>query len=417
MRYTIFMKYSKCIHFRFFVLILLIGLVGCTKTVDLSSDWTAEECSKNFNNALEQIDTYSQQVIKKQQELTELERIGGYEKSAEQLRISIDNLKNGQIAGNVQYIENDVFAQCDEDNFTDDQLTRLSSVKQFISQEQETFIAEDLPDIRVATVTTTFVPFEEDEAGSCRGPFMDVRIVVTNYGADFPRAVDWEQYTALYDEGKIATSPASATLVGISSELDFGDRIESVGTTATRNEFADGVFNSGESYTYETRVPIYDNEINLKITSRVRSGHTLFKTNSQGWDSPHQESVVIPMWDIYPHSSATIRGTDESGQQTAETKLTITNLGSSATPGSITANFSIHNSEDESSVALWSGETFTSLGPDAFDDILGDEQVVDEPLVEDIIVKASLHLRCPSGQVGSLADGDTSNNRRVLKTQ
>lgn len=420
-------------------IITTIILTGCSQKVSLSEPWTTDECDSNLKNALEQIDKYSVRVEDKRVKLEDLERRGGYEKAANQLRIDIGNLKQGRLAGNLHYIDEEVFMRCDKSKLDPALLERVEKAREFINSEEASFTAEDVPDLRVTNVTSEFVPYiEYPENGSCAGPFMDLKFTVTNFGADFPRAVDWENYTNLYEKGQVSPAPEQVSYISISSDLDFtsSGRHETEGTTITRDEFNDGIFNSGESYTYETRVPVYDNETSLTVTARASSAHGLLTASTQGIDIPFEETFEIPIWDIYPSAALTLRNTDADGAQTVQTSLYMGNNGKTGTPGPIYGNFTVHNSEDESAILGWSGDTGQNIpesisgipitqdaetgeahstGKPSFA-ILGEKKTPRVSLEKDLIVKASVLLLCPSGKTGDLHDGDSSNNTRTLKT-
>jgi len=148
------------------------------------------------------------------------------------------------------------------------------------------------------------------------------------------------------------------------------------------------------------------------VTAKAASGHAFFETSKQGREFTFKDTFEIPIWDIYTVSSRTLRGTDEHGSPTAEIGVDITNLGKTPTPGPVAAQFSVHNDKDASALAIWQAETFGPVSDQTT--LLGEEKIIDEILADDIIVKTSLHLRCPDGKPGDLHDGDTSNNRRDL---
>lgn len=394
--------------------------------------WEPVKCNEKLDHELEDIEEEMKDLEKFRDEYEEAQRAGDPHNKAENLLKRIQGIKESNLASNIGYIDSEIFRRCKQSDFSQEKLDKVEKTRKLMGEEEQEFEAEGMSDIRVTEVRTEFVPYEELPNGSCRGPLMDIFVTVQNYGEDFPRKVDLETLETLIDEGKRKKPLDETIYVTVSCEADFGKRKQPCGLEQKlRSDFPNGVFKSGASFTLSNRLQVYDNEKTLEVTASAGPVVNALRTGNKGQKDPYIESVNIPIWDITPAYSKTLRDRADDDKPAATISVFVENLGPTPTPGPLYGNVNLHNDENERPIAGWSVQTLSSLDqlPKDFESkseyqqqqmrregqLLGDKKKLDEELSDSPIVKASVLLLCPNGKTGQLADGDSSNNDRVLK--
>ena len=125
----------------------------------------------------------------------------------------------------------------------------------------------------------------------------------------------------------------------------------------------------------------------------------------------YQTEVEVPIWDIYTESHQALVAKDEDGKSYLGAIATVTNKGTSPTPGPVQGSFVIYDAETGRYLTGWNNKTDSAVS--------GSTQIFsktpyDGKLPPKIKVSSSIILLCPQGETGNLADGDTTNNVRDL---
>jgi hypothetical protein len=285
---------------------------------------------------------------------------------------------------------------------------------------------EDLPNLKVKSVSLTFIPYEPETQSptvACKGPFIDLKFVVTNSGADFPAASD------LALNRQVRTQEPEATMIYFTLIADL--TAAGPGTDGQyvidvdRSEVGSGVLKDGASIEQTLRVRVLDNQTSVRVSTSVVGGYFLKVANGKARSEPYDSGLLeIPLWDIYTEANLAIAGTIED--ETVKDKKTkvrpavltrtdITNRGKTATPGPIRGSFEIRYADGTPGVS-WSGKTNNPIAPSGVESVV-EKTPVDTPLKPGYDVKTQILLLCPNGKDGDLSDGNRQNNMRTLGDQ
>jgi hypothetical protein len=278
--------------------------------------------------------------------------------------------------------------------------------------------AQGLPDLKVTSVSGTFVAYEagpEGSAAACIGPFMDFTVVVTNLGSDFPAPADLK-----VNRSRMIDEPEATMLYfNLHADMDFGAGPGSGGQhviAIDKSKVPGGILKSGASLEVPLHLRIFDNQTSVRIDSWVIGGFMLKVANGKSRSESYNSGAIeIPIWDLYTVSSATLQGTTEKGENTIDTKTTIINRGKSPTPGPVVGSLAVEY-EDKAPTVPFNIKSPGPLGAGESTEIY-----VRTPakglLHKPFKVYSSLQAHCPNGEYGDLADGNRADNSRRLEEQ
>jgi len=380
------------------VLLALLLLAGCE---DNATFWTVETCNTRLEQDIVDFVEYQQEFAKAQSAALTAERRGdaaGAEanrKSAESRKESTRSL--------LKFIDSNIAPVC-EGKFRSDLLAKVDDARKFAEGATAAAVKEEgMPDLRVTSITSAFVPFEMDQFGRCEGPFLHLVFTVTNGGGDFPRPVDAQTFT------ERAERPAAElqyfTVIG---ELDFGNEMKQRLDLTVNGDT--GNIPSGGTITIPAKVKIGYNQTQAKATGKVAVA-ALLKNGSA--DFVYSTELPVPIWDIYTESHQVLppKKDQDDGKTYILAKAVVTNKGGSPTPGPIQGSFIIKDTDTGRQITSWSEKTSgpVSGATDMYAKIRYDGGSFTHATVESSIIPL-----CPDGTVGNLADGDTKNNIRSL---
>jgi len=383
------------------LLLTALFLTGCTAE-DNSNFWTAETCNQRIETDIQTFEEYQTEFEKIKLQM-ETDARSGNATRAEANKKSAGSRKQST-KSLLKFIESNIMPVC-KGKIRSDFLAKIEDARKFARGAVLTNVqAEGMPDLRVANVTSTFVPYEFDQYNRCEGPFLNLVITVTNQGADFPRPVDLQIYTERAQ--RQAEELQFFTVIG---ELDFG------GDMKKRLDFEikgdRGSLKNGASLEIPTKVKVENNQTHAKVKGSVAMGG--FLKTKEG-TAPYETEIDIPIWDIYTESHTAIGSKDEDGKYYIGTKATVTNKSQTPTPGPIQGSFIINDIDPATRrrITGWSGKTSGSVSGST--DIY-EKTYSDLKLPAKIEVISFIIPLCPDGTVGNLADGDTKNNIRTLE--
>src|SRR3989338_1285201 len=249
--------------------------------------------------------------------------------------------------------DEEIIPDCGREVFRPELLDKVEAARRFLGGSAPQAVQEEgMPDVRVTSIASTFIPYETDEKGMCSGPYLDLVFTVTNYGADFPRPVDVQTY-----EERAQRPSNELEFLMVTGELDFGSEMK-------------------KRLDYEMEVD-------------------------------------IPIWDIYAESHSAIDGIDpDTKQYYISGKAVVSNKGKTPTPGPIEGSFMINEIDPHRRISSWRGQT---SGPVSGNAEIYARTDSDLKLPTDHTVSSSIIVMCPNGKVGNLSDGDTTNNIRELQ--
>ncbi|MBI4068064.1 hypothetical protein HY413_01480 [Candidatus Kaiserbacteria bacterium] len=381
----------------------LIAFGGFGGSSGSNSDfWTPELCNETLQADIADLEEY-QTLYKKAKDNFETGSRRGDATFAGNAEKSMADLKTNT-AFILNVVDTETIPQCGRNVFRSELLEKVEAARKFLGGSTPQAVKEEgMPDLRVTSIESKFIPIENDEKGTCSGPYLDITLTVTNYGGDFPRLVDLENYT------KRAQQPEDKLeFLFITGELDFGgDMRKSLDFRILGNE---GHIPSGGTLKLHSKVRIESNQTHAKAKATLY-GNQLLKTGSTA--SPTYETEFdVPMWDVYAESHMAVGKKDEDDNKYyIYTKAVVTNKGSGATPGPIQGSFIIYD-ENHRQVSSWSGKTSGPVSGGT--DILAKTQS-DIKLPPKITVSSTVAPLCPNGESGSLGDGDAKNNIRELQ--
>jgi hypothetical protein len=390
---------------RWITLAAVLLLAGCEGMPTVAEVFTLEVCNDMFEVTLGQIDEQKETIAKMRKFIETAERTGK-QADADAQRETLESHRKEGIGGNIKYIEEQLIKNCDTSKFNPGLMDRLAEAKKLLDEKDETFTEEGMPDLRVTSIGSTFIPYQMDSFGRCEGPFLDLVFTITNVGGDYPRPVDVQTLS------ERAKRPADEmpffTLIG---ELDFGGDMKKRVDIEIKGA-SGGYIKSGGSKQIPAKIRIDYNQIHAKVKGTVATTAFL-KTATDTAGTAHETEVDVPLWDIYIFSHQAVGAKDEDGKYYIGTKGTVTNLGKSPTPGPIEASFTIFEAKTNRYITGWSGKTDGQVSGNT--DIYAKTYSA-TALPKQIFVESTIIPLCPDGKPGNLADGDTKNNiRRLLE--
>src|SRR5262245_40647847 len=94
----------------------------------------------------------------------------------------------------------------------------LVSRAAFVAPTERASAADEGPNLKLTSVSSSFIPYETDAQGACSGPFIDFKFVITNFGSDFPRPSDLQA-----NRNRMIGEPEATMLYfNIYADMDFG---------------------------------------------------------------------------------------------------------------------------------------------------------------------------------------------------
>ena len=383
-----------------YIISALLLFTGCTSQD--SNPWTAETCNNNLEADVEDFEEYKTQFRKAQGGLANAERTG----NAENVKAYQKNV--GEWKSNLEtmlgFIDRDMIPEC-EGKFSPELLVKAEEVRAFVKggTGTEAQKEEGMPDLRVTKIESAFIPYDIDESGNCYGPYLDLTYTVSNQGGDFPRPVDLEEYAK-----RAQQSPENLEFFNVYGELDFGNDSRTSANFEVKGG-NDGMIKKGGALKLKKRVRMEHNQTHANAWGYVQSSALL----KNGGNSVRYETEInVPMWDVYAESHEVIDGIDpDTKQYYISTRGTVSNKGTTPTPGPIRGNFAIYDASTRQRIMSWSGET---KGP-----VAGSEQILARTystvkVPAKVFVQSTVTPVCPDGKPGSIADGNTTNNLREL---
>lgn len=260
-------------------------LLGGSDSSAKSDFWTPEVCNERLEADVEDFEEY-QKVIGENQKILDAAERRGDSKSASEVRKFIADGK-ANIASLLKTVDEEIIPDCGRDVFRPELLEKVEAARKFLNdgsvpQAQE----EGMPDVRVTSIKSTFIPYETDERGDCSGPYLDLVFTVTNYGAAFPRPIDIQTY-----EERAQRPAKELQFMTVIGELDFG------GDMKKRLDFEvkgdTGVLASGTSLEIPAKIKVEHNQTHVRIKGSLE-GTSFLKTGSAA--SPAYETEIdIPI--------------------------------------------------------------------------------------------------------------------------
>jgi hypothetical protein len=390
--------------------VLAVGGAVPVQTSLADAYWTAEICNLSLEDSLDNIDE-SQTKIEAIRVTMEAAQRRGDSADVGQQKKSLESYQTIGIAGNLNYIDNDLLQHCDRSLLRPDLVARIEPARKLLeAAPDQTFAPDPMPDLQVTGVTSTFVPYLVDDKGRCSGPYMDLQFDVMNRGGDYPRPVDLKT-----NRERIKDAAEKMHFFTIIAALDFGNGVtghEQISVDRSMIK-ADGLPSTG-SASVPFRLRVLDNQLRVRISAKIQGGLFLKVSNDQNESAAYDTAIDIPIWDVYTQDSIASNPSLDQGYRTFRSLTTIVNLGKTATPGPVEAHLALHHGKANAVAEAWTGRTTGPVSPDVNGSIF-----VDRPL--SVVLEegnrstdSSLILLCPDGTYGSLADGNKDNNFRTL---
>lgn len=386
----------KCAAF-----LALLVLAACDADPNF---WNPETCNQKLEGDVNDLELYQTEYKDARKKMEEEARRGNTEAAEANKRAVEDWKKN--IATRLGMFDNELLKNCKKEVLRSDLLQKIDAARQFLNTEGavSSVGAEGMPDLRVTAVESALVPYEVDEYGSCNGPYVNLTFTVTNYGADFPRPIDLQTY-----KERTQQPDDASTFFTVLGELDFGGGVKKSLNVPVKGAL--GNIPSGGSIKVPAKILVENNQMHAQATGSV--AETAFLKTGNSSAVPYETSIDIPLWDIYTESHLALGKKDEAdGKYYILTMAIVSNKGKTPTPGPIQGGFIIYNDETGNEVTSWTGKT---EGPVADTAKIFAKTFSTKDLPPKIRVATSIVPLCPTGNTGTVNDGDTKNNTRELK--
>ena len=383
-------------------LAVLAGLLlaGCEE--DPQAFWTAEQCNERLAQDVTDFEEYQSDYARDKKMMEDQARRGNTS-AAEANRKGMESRKEAT-KSLLTFIDTNISKYCKKEVWRADLVAKIDAARAFAADSgaPSSVVAEGMPALRVTSIKQTFVPYQMDQFGRCEGPFLDLVFTITNNGADFPRPVDLEQYAGL------AKRPAAdLEFFNVTGEFDFGNQMKERLNFVIKGD--KGTIPSGGTIDIPASLKIAHNQTSAKVNGTV----SMYAYLKSGEVAPYETEFEIPTWDIYVFSHQALGGKDpDTGKYYIGTIGTVTNLGTSPTPGPLQASFVLQDTETGRHISSWTG---TTEGPVSGNTQLFAKTPSDVLLPKHVKVQASVIPLCPDGSHGNLADGNATNNSRELR--
>ena len=372
--------------------------------------WDPAQCEESMMDHVERLEEDVADIADLRMRLDEAQRKGETENAA----IFQRNLESKRVDGIqslLRRIDTVEYIYCDKSKIDPSLIARVDAVRPFAEAGEPAVAEVEEPvDLQVASVTSTFVPYEMIEGGGCRGPFIDLAITITNRGGTFPRAVDLEKRLREYPM-------AAETMPYFTVNLEFDWNNGVVGgqqTITVDKSMLSGTLPKGASITLPLRVPVGNNQTAVTVKPMIQAGSFLqISADNKLQTKRVPFSFDIPIWDIYTQSVGVTFGIDRDDKRivNATVAAEIVNRGRSPIPGWVGGSFTVRQPANGPRVAAISGLTYRPI-PDG-GHVLG-TTTVGRLIKGKVFVDSSIALLCPDGTGGTLSDGNIENNTRVL---
>src|SRR3989338_476315 len=200
--------------------------------------------------------------------------------------------------------DEEIIPDCGREVFRPELLEKVEAARRFLGgSAPQTVTEEGMPDVRVTSIQSIFIPYETDDKGCGSGPSLDLVFTVTNQGAAFPRPVDLQTY-----EERAQRKGDELQFLAVIGELDFG------GDMKKRLDFEvmgkEGRLPSGGTLKIPAKVKVEHNQTHVRIKGSL-VGTAFLKTGSVESPLYETQEIDIPIWDIYAESHSAIDGIDE----------------------------------------------------------------------------------------------------------
>lgn len=367
----------------------------------------AAQCAATMDEYVQRLELYAAGVEEVIPLLADAQRKGDEVLTAHFARLLESNRVDG-VQDMLRRIEEE-YASCGKGMFSAELIARVEAARPWgVAGNQPPPDIEVPPIIEVAAITSVFVPFEPGDSGSCTGPYIDLTIKLTNRGGTFPRQVDLDV--------RRRTWPTSDTWgyiqIGLQFTYDNGETgQQQVDVFAT--DLPNGVIPAGGTVTVPMRVQVLDNRKHVTITGWLDGTNLAVAENDGMRAPPFSFEADIPIWDLYTVNTQTVSHPDRFGLGktiTTVVKADIINRGG-PTPGPVMGFFNVRSAVDGRTLATVDG---ASAGPVAGEGMIFAGKMVPAIAEPPIEVESQLMLLCPDGSPSMLADGNRTDNYRVL---
>lgn len=377
--------------------------------------WDAAQCAEAMIDHVERLEDDIADIQDLQKRLVEAERKGETERVAN-FQTILESKRVDGIQSLLKRIDEVEYVYCDKSLFDPSLIARVDAARPWADSAEPTLEAEVAPALEIVAITSTFVPFETFEGGSCEGPYLDFVVTIQNRGGAFPRQVDLdvrkERWPTVAD-----TWPYLTLILELKyNNGETGQEQATIMADATGG-LPSGAIPSGGAISIPVRVRILDNRTSVLVTGRFEG--TFLAVNGDDMKGPvfTATDTAIPIWDLYTDHTETVAGIDVFNRTlkgpdplSATVKATIINRGG-PTPGYVQGNFTVRHTLDGPSLATVSGR---SLAPGG-NGLLPAGKTIPAVFEKPIIVESHIFALCPDGTPGRLADGNVEDNTRVLE--
>src|SRR3989344_1116774 len=172
----------------------LVVFGGFGSSSEPKSDfWTPEVCNERLEADVANFEKY-QVNYAKIMKIMETDARSGNTANAETNKKNAESWKESTRIL-LKMDDEEIIPDCGREVFRPELLEKVEAARRFLGGDAPQAVKEEgMPDVRVTSIASTFIPYETDEKGMCSGPYLDLVFTVTNYGADFPRPVDVQTY-------------------------------------------------------------------------------------------------------------------------------------------------------------------------------------------------------------------------------
>lgn len=389
----------------FRVLIVMLGLAVCQPALAVEF-WPPADCALYMEDNVGNLEEYVEEIGETRIRLDEAQRKGDAAAVANFETVLRSKRVDG-IQSMLKRIDTVEYVYCDKTLLDPSIIARVDAVRPY-AEEGETVVAaiEEPAALQVASVTSTFVPYETIAGGGCRGPFIDLAITIVNNGGVFPRPVDLEKREREYPGSNMS-------YFSVNLEFDwnnYGGAQEVI--TVDKSMLSGGTLPTGGAITLPLRIRVGNNQTSVTVKPMITAGSFLQIAGDKLQTDRVPFNFDIPIWDLYTQSVAVVSAPslEDKSVLKAALKANIVNLGQAPLPGPTSGNFSVRQRMDGPRLLTASGVSYGSPSP-----VLAGGEV--RALIKGkTFVESSVQLLCPDGSAGDLSDGNVENNTRVLQS-
>jgi hypothetical protein len=387
---------------------LVITLIVLGQPVLAQEYWDPSQCSETLLDLVEHLEKDVRDIEQLEQLLLEAQRKG----EAERVAILEANLESQRVDGikdKLRRIDGTEYVYCNKSLFDPALIARVDAVRPYA--EKRDVVAppvEAPPRLEFAAITSTFVPSDSVEGGTCEGPYLDLSIKIQNTGGVFPRPVDIDTRSKRFPG---VSDKWTYLVVVLQFAYDNGETGQQQ-IDVYPADLNGGVIPAGGAIALPMRVRILDNRRHVTIAARMEAPQ-LAVAGDEPRSAVYTTEAAIPIWDLYTESTETVSGPDitDRAKIFAGVRATVVNRGG-PTPGLVAGSFVVRRTLGGPSLASVSG---TSLAPVAGAGLVLAGTHVPAVVTPPIIVESNLIPLCPDGSYGRLADGNIEDNKRVLE--